>query len=288
MGSAVARTLLAAGHPATVWNRSPDRCQPLGRAGASIAPTVADAIKAAEIVVVTLTNPEATKQVLATNGVDEAIRGRTLIEFSVGNPANRIALESWCAGRGARYLAGGIKAAPLEMGTSHAIVKVWGNRQAFEDVQSTLDKLGTIRYLSDNIRAEETLASVGPPMTAALVSVFIEAAAYLRANKVPIRPLLDNLETTYKIARGVAVHCVDLIEEKEGAKDQFEASLQTWFNSVSPLVRIMRDAGVDARTAEAGLATFRAAIDAGVGSREADAMVDVVLGKIALGTNGTA
>ncbi|WP_179889065.1 NAD(P)-binding domain-containing protein, partial [Streptomyces sp. f51] len=39
MGAALARTWLAAGHPLTVWNRSPGRTAELAAAGARVAAT---------------------------------------------------------------------------------------------------------------------------------------------------------------------------------------------------------------------------------------------------------
>lgn len=46
MGTALARAWLAAGHPLTVWNRSPERARPLAAEGASVAGTVAEAVAA--------------------------------------------------------------------------------------------------------------------------------------------------------------------------------------------------------------------------------------------------
>ena len=46
MGSAIARTELQAGHTVTVWNRSPDKIDPLVDIGASGSATLLDAIQA--------------------------------------------------------------------------------------------------------------------------------------------------------------------------------------------------------------------------------------------------
>ncbi|MGQ0842248.1 NAD(P)-dependent oxidoreductase [Actinokineospora sp.] len=65
MGAPMARRVLAAGHPLTVWNRSPDRAAPLGAAGALVADTPADAVRDAHVVVTMLADPAAVRDVVA-------------------------------------------------------------------------------------------------------------------------------------------------------------------------------------------------------------------------------
>jgi 3-hydroxyisobutyrate dehydrogenase len=49
MGSALAEVLLERGIPATAWNRTPARCEPLTSLGAKVAASVADAASAADL-----------------------------------------------------------------------------------------------------------------------------------------------------------------------------------------------------------------------------------------------
>lgn len=46
MGTALAGALIDAGHPTTVWNRSPARAEPLGARGATAADTAEFAVSA--------------------------------------------------------------------------------------------------------------------------------------------------------------------------------------------------------------------------------------------------
>ena len=54
MGTALARTWLAAGHPLTVWNRTPARAAALAPEGARVAGSAAQAVAANTLVVVCL------------------------------------------------------------------------------------------------------------------------------------------------------------------------------------------------------------------------------------------
>jgi 3-hydroxyisobutyrate dehydrogenase len=86
MGTPLAHRLLTAGHDLTVWNRTASRAEPLVAAGAHAAPTPADAVRDAEIVITMLSDPAAEEAVL--RAAADALRPDTLlIEMSTVGPA---------------------------------------------------------------------------------------------------------------------------------------------------------------------------------------------------------
>ncbi|WHT21981.1 NAD(P)-dependent oxidoreductase [Crossiella sp. CA-258035] len=80
MGLPMARRLLAAGYPLTVWNRSPERATALA---ARVASTPAEAAREAEVVVTMLADPAAVLSVVAELDLRP---GSTLIEMSTIGP----------------------------------------------------------------------------------------------------------------------------------------------------------------------------------------------------------
>jgi 3-hydroxyisobutyrate dehydrogenase-like beta-hydroxyacid dehydrogenase len=54
MGQALARAFSAAGHPVTVWNRTPGKAEPLMAEGATLAPDAAGAVAASPLTIVCL------------------------------------------------------------------------------------------------------------------------------------------------------------------------------------------------------------------------------------------
>jgi 3-hydroxyisobutyrate dehydrogenase/2-hydroxy-3-oxopropionate reductase len=89
MGSRVARRLLDAGHAVTVWNRSPERAEPLAERGARVARTPAEAASQVEVLITMLANPAALDAVIGgPDGVAAgASEGLTVIEMSTVGPA---------------------------------------------------------------------------------------------------------------------------------------------------------------------------------------------------------
>ena len=64
MGLPMARNLLAAGFPVTVFNRTAERCQPLVEDGASLAATPAELAGASEVVVTMVADAAAVRALL--------------------------------------------------------------------------------------------------------------------------------------------------------------------------------------------------------------------------------
>ncbi|MGL5502863.1 MAG: NAD(P)-binding domain-containing protein, partial [Aeromonas veronii] len=62
MGSALATTLLKAGHPVTVWNRSAAKAAPLQALGATLASSVGAAIATSDITLVCVDNYAVSQQ----------------------------------------------------------------------------------------------------------------------------------------------------------------------------------------------------------------------------------
>jgi len=73
MGSAMARNLVTAGFPTTVWDRSADATAQLAEAGARVARSAADAVADAHVVITMLPTPVAVDSVMFDGGVVRAL-----------------------------------------------------------------------------------------------------------------------------------------------------------------------------------------------------------------------
>lgn len=89
MGLPMTRRLLAAGYPLRVWNRSPDKCQPLLDLGAQPAPTPLQLCSEADIIMLCLADTAAVREVVFGPGgiVEGARAGQLLVDFSSLEPA---------------------------------------------------------------------------------------------------------------------------------------------------------------------------------------------------------
>ncbi|HZG06326.1 MAG TPA: NAD(P)-binding domain-containing protein [Streptomyces sp.] len=145
MGSALAGAFLAAGHPVTVWNRTPEKAGALVERGAVRAATVAGAVAASPLVVVCVLDYAAVHRLLGPVG--GSLAGRTVVNLTNGTPRQARETAALVTGHGAEYLDGGIMAVPPLIGTPHALVLYSGSPGAFEEHRRTLRVLGTAEHL---------------------------------------------------------------------------------------------------------------------------------------------
>ncbi|MGC3001389.1 NAD(P)-dependent oxidoreductase [Streptomyces sp. G35A] len=136
MGTALARAWLAAGHPVTVWNRTPARAAALAADGATVAASAAEAVAANRLVVACLLDDASVGTALE----DADLTGRDLVNLTTGTPAEGRARAAWAVSRGARFLDGGIMAVPPMIGhaESGAYVFYSGSGALFEEHRGTL------------------------------------------------------------------------------------------------------------------------------------------------------
>lgn len=142
MGSALATAVLAGGYPTTVWNRTPQRAQPLQAKGAIVADTVTEAIDASRLVIVCLLDAASVTEVL--DPAKDALAGRVLVNLTNGTPTQARELE---ARYDVDYLDGGIMAVPPMIGTPDAFVFYSGSRSAFDTNRDVLDLFGESHYV---------------------------------------------------------------------------------------------------------------------------------------------
>jgi 3-hydroxyisobutyrate dehydrogenase len=90
MGKPMVLRLLAAGHEVTVWNRSRDKLAPVLEKGAKAAESPADVARAADIVMMCVTDQKAAEEVLfGSNGISTSeIKSKLLVDFSSIAPAS--------------------------------------------------------------------------------------------------------------------------------------------------------------------------------------------------------
>jgi 3-hydroxyisobutyrate dehydrogenase len=95
MGAAIAKRLIEVGHEVTVWNRSPDKIEPLAAAGATTADTPGKLAANVDVVLTILTDATAIDSVY--NGPDGLlsgdVAGKLFVEMSTVRPETEVALD---------------------------------------------------------------------------------------------------------------------------------------------------------------------------------------------------
>ncbi|MGW0484365.1 NAD(P)-dependent oxidoreductase [Nonomuraea sp. NPDC003214] len=149
MGAALGRSWLAAGHPLTVWNRTPEKAGPLVEAGARAAGSAAEAVAAATgPVILCLLDDDSVGATL--DGADLA--GKDLINLTTGTPEQGRRRARWAEERGARFLDGGIMAVPPMIGVpeSGGYILYSGDQALFERHREALEVPAAVNYVGSD------------------------------------------------------------------------------------------------------------------------------------------
>jgi 3-hydroxyisobutyrate dehydrogenase-like beta-hydroxyacid dehydrogenase len=148
MGSALAAALIDAGHPTTVWNRSPIKARPLVVRGASAQGSAEAAVSASPLIVACLFDHASVHEVL--DPIAGSLGGRRLVNLTTSTPNQARELSAWSASHGIDYLDGGIMAVPEMIGGQGSAILYSGSQSVFDAHRTLLDLWGESTYFGSD------------------------------------------------------------------------------------------------------------------------------------------
>ncbi|MEV0540343.1 NAD(P)-dependent oxidoreductase [Nocardia salmonicida] len=268
MGQALAGAFLAAGHPTTVWNRTPAKADRLVAEGARLAPTIGDALRAGSITIICVSDYPAVRELFDTTEVGDT----TLLNLTSGDSAQARETARWFAQRGAHYLDGAIMAIPQAIGTPDAVILHSGPQADFDTHQSTLEALGTVTYLG----ADHGLASLydvaGLTMMWSVLNAWLQGTAMLRTAGVDAATFAPFAQM---MAAGVATWLPGYAEQIDNGSYPAEvAALETDARTMAHLIEECEALGVNAELPKLIKAIADRSIAAGHGAEQYPVLIE--------------
>jgi len=148
MGGAIARRLNGSGFELTLWNRTKEKADAL-KVG-HVAETPAEAVRGAHIVISSLTNEHAVRDVyFGPEGVFTAAAGKLLLEMSTAGPQIAEQLGHEAQVRGARLLEAPVIGSVPAVESGTLVVLVGGATQDLEEARTVLERLGEVHHVGD-------------------------------------------------------------------------------------------------------------------------------------------
>ncbi|MER7515064.1 NAD(P)-binding domain-containing protein [Streptomyces sp. NPDC126499] len=191
MGFALADAFLTGGHPTTVYNRTPEKADPLVAKGAKPAATVRDAVAAGDLVIVSVKGNTTARALLEQAG--DALFGRSVLNLTDGTSAEARAVAAWATAQGARYLHGQIMTIAPGIGGAETVVFYGGSDAVFHDFHPTLRRIGgrgTLVSADAGLPALYGMAVHGTMWGA--LNGFLHAAALLTSEGIEVKRFLDD------------------------------------------------------------------------------------------------
>lgn len=127
MGTAITERLLAHDYPVHVWNRTPEKANPLLNRGATWSDRPADCDR----IIISLFSSDVVAEVLGQMEAD--LRpGQFIVDTTTGNPEETIALAQRLERKGVHYLDAPISGSSEQTRKGEATVMVGGDKSAFD------------------------------------------------------------------------------------------------------------------------------------------------------------
>ncbi len=144
MGQLIVPRLMAAGHTVTGWNRSPDKAEPLIKAGMRFAQSPREVAAQSDIVFSIVTDAAAVKAVaLGADGIVAGLkRGGIYIDMSTIAPDASREIAAAFAKAGSIMLDGPISGSPVTVAQGNASIMIGGEEEAYERARPVLLAIG--------------------------------------------------------------------------------------------------------------------------------------------------
>jgi 3-hydroxyisobutyrate dehydrogenase-like beta-hydroxyacid dehydrogenase len=260
MGRVLAAATLDAGHPITVWNRSPGRADALTERGAAVAASVADAVDASPVIVACLFDHASVHETL--DPLAASLSGRTLINLTTTTPNEARELAAWAAGHGIDYLDGAIMAVPEMIGGPGSAIFTSGSETVNTAHAELIGRWGEVTYFGADAGIASLydmamLSGMDLMFAGFLHGAAMVASAGFGAEQFGTRQAVFLAAMTQSFAEFGRI-----VDAKDYAGDG-QQSLE--FSDASKLVQAAADAGVNTELMEPVQRLIRRQIDAGHG-----------------------
>ncbi len=242
MGRALAGAFLAAGHPTTVWNRSPGKGGDLVDRGAVRAASAEEAVRASGLVVVCLVDYDASDAVLEP--LAEALQGRVLVNLTSDTPARSRQAAAWAGKHELAYLDGAIMVPIDVVGSAEALVFHSGDRAAFEEHEATLKALGEpATFLGEDHGLAAAYDMAMLDFFYGAMGGLVHAFALARAEGIDGASLAPYLNTIAGILPPIAAYTATDVDTRTYAAEG--ANLAMMGASVDHILHTAKDHGLD-------------------------------------------
>ena len=259
MGSALARAVIAAGYPTTVWNRSPDKTATLAARGARAAHTADEAVDA-DLIVVCLFDHRSVHEVL--DPLADRVAGRRLINLTTTSPEGARELARWAADIGVDYVDGGIMATPDMIGSPESGVLYSGSRTLFDEYRQLFELWGRAEYFGDDAGMASLYDLALLAGMYVMFAGFFHGAAMVGAAGVTAKEFATRAIPWLQVTAGALTDFAAIVD---GGDYSLPGQQSLEFSDISDIVAASRDQGISTELVGVVQRLIHRQIDAGHG-----------------------
>ncbi len=198
MGQPMALNLVKAGHKVSVFNRTRSKAEPLEKAGATIAASPAEAARAADLVMMIVSDTAADEEVVAGKGgiLETLHSGAIVVDSSTISPTVSRKLACMAAGKGASWLDAPVTGSKHGAEKGELTFMVGGDREAFDRALPVLQALGK-KHIYCGAHGSALSAKLAQNVIqSAMVEIFCEGFILAAKSGVNPRIMLEIIQSS--------------------------------------------------------------------------------------------
>ncbi|MDB9375361.1 NAD(P)-dependent oxidoreductase [Nodularia sphaerocarpa] len=186
MGLPMAQRLLAANIELVAYNRTPEKLAPLQAAGAEIATHPRQAIRAADCIILMLTNAAAIYHVLLSDTSWRTLEGRTVIQMGTITPTESQEIRDAVIGGGGEYIEAPVLGSIPEAKAGKLIVMVGAKPEQYQRHLKLLQNFGAEPVLVGSVGAAAGVKLALNQLIASLTTSFALSLAFVERQGIDI------------------------------------------------------------------------------------------------------
>lgn len=259
MGVPMASNLLSAGYDVRVWNRSPEKAAPLVALGAKQTESLAQLVDECDVLFTMVSDDEAVKAIYTgTDGLLSArVSGKLAIDMSTIAPETSRFLAEQSKKVGLRFLDAPVSGSVGPAKEAQLVIMVGGEKADYDVAKPMLDKLGKAAvYLGSHGAGTSAKLAINL-LLGIMVQGVAETLLFARSLGIDTEQMLEIISQSAvgtPLIRGKAASIL---------ADDFPAAFA--LKHMAKDLRLAREAGVATPLAESAQATYRHALEEGLG-----------------------
>ncbi len=196
MGLPMAQRLLAANIELIAYNRTPEKLEPLKAAGAEIAAHPEEAIRAADRVILMLTNAVAIYSLLLSDGSSSNLAGRTVIQMGTITPTESKEIRNAVINVGAEYIEAPVLGSIPEAKAGKLIVMVGAYQEQYQRHLELLKNFGSEPILVGSVGTAAALKLTLNQLIASLTTAFALSLGFVQRQGIEVELFMQILRSS--------------------------------------------------------------------------------------------
>ena len=193
MGHPMAERILRANHELVVFNRTPEKAEPLKAVGARIASSAKDALRSSECIILMLADAQAIHHVVLRNELQTELSGRTVIQMGTISPSESMDLNEQVIASGGEYLEAPVLGSIPEAVSGGLLVLVGSSPEQFEHWSGLLKCFGPEPLLIGPVGQASALKLALNQLIASLTAAFSLSLGFVQRKGVSVDLFMEIL-----------------------------------------------------------------------------------------------